>query len=166
MRHPGLVGAVGASLLATATAVAAPSYAGSGVQHLTFSYPEDPVVTSVAGLGAGCPAFVGTLEEDRHLDVNGIMKPDGTGHARTDVTASVTLTPGDPGAIAYTGGYAQHQTGYFVDDGHGDRSVTTTTHGILTGSDGSTWKISEVGHFSVDASGTVRASFDRMRCER
>lgn len=49
--------------------------------------------------------------------------------------------------------------------GHGDWSLTTTTHGTITGSDGSTWRISEVAHFSVDAAGTVRAGFDRMRCE-
>jgi hypothetical protein len=157
---------LGAALVAAATALAAPSYAHTGVQHLTFSYPEDPVVGHVDGLGAGCPAFAGTLEEDRFLQVSGIMKPDGTGHARTDVAATVTLTPDDAAAMSYTGGYAQHQTGYFVDEGHGDRSVTTTTHGTLTGSDGSTWRISEVVHFSVDAAGTVRASFDRMRCER
>lgn len=148
------------------TALAGPSYAGSGVQHLTFSYPEDPVATHVAGLGIGCPAFAGTLEEERYLDVSGIMKPDGTGHARTQVTATVTLSPDDPSAVSYTGSYAQHQTGFFVDGGHGDRSVTTTTHGSLTGSDGSTWRISEVVHFSVSHDGTVRAGFDRLRCER
>lgn len=93
------------------------------------------------------------------------MKPDGTAHARTDVTATVTLTADDTAAISYTGGYAQHQTGFFVDDGHGDRTVTTTTHGTITGSDGSRWRISEVAHFSVDAAGTVRAGFDRMRRE-
>jgi hypothetical protein len=164
--------ALAAGLLAAATVLAAPSYAespdsGTGtVQHLTFSYAEDPVVGHVDGLGIGCPAFVGTLEEDRYLDVTGIMKSDGTGHARTDVAATVTLTPDDAAAVSYTGGYAQHQTGFFVDEGHGDRSVTTTTHGTLTGSDGSTWRISEVVHFSVDAAGTARAGFDRMRCER
>jgi hypothetical protein len=158
--------ALAGGLLAAVTVLAAPSYADTGVQHLAFSYPEDPVVGHVDGLGAGCPAFAGTLEEDRFLQVSGIMKPDGTGHARTDVAATVTLTPDDAAAVSYNGGYAQHQTGFFVDEGHGDRSVMTTTHGTLTGSDGSSWRISEVVHFSVDAAGTVRASFDRMHCER
>jgi hypothetical protein len=162
---------VAATAVATAAAVATPSYAespGSGtgtVQHLTFAYPEDPVLTRVDGLGAGCPAFTGTLEEDRYLEVSGIMKPDGTGHARTDVAATVTLTPDDAAAVSYAGSYAQHQTGFFVDEGHGDRTATTTTHGTIIGSDGSTWRITEVAHFSVDATGTVRATFDRMRCE-
>lgn len=163
---------VAGAVVATAVAVATPSYAESPdsgtstVQHLTFAYPEDPVLTHVDGLGIGCPAFTGTVEEDRYLHVSGIMKPDGTGHARTDVAASVTLTPDDAAAVSYTGGYAQHQTGFFVDGGHGDRTVTTTTHGTITGSDGSTWRVTEVAHFSVDATGTVRAMFDRMRCER
>jgi hypothetical protein len=44
--------------------------------------------------------------------------------------------------------------------------VTTTTHGSLTGSDGSSWRLTEVVHFSVDARGELRAGFDRMHCER
>ncbi|HET8604514.1 MAG TPA: hypothetical protein VFM09_11335 [Marmoricola sp.] len=156
--------AVVALAAAAVTALSAPSYADGGVQHLAFSFDEDPVVTQVDGIGAGCPGFTGTLEEDRHLEIAGIMKADGTGHATTDVTATVALTPSDPAAASYSGDYTQHQTGFFVDDGHGDRVVTTTTHGTLTGSDGSAWRISEVVHFSVDASGTVRAWFDRMRC--
>jgi hypothetical protein len=80
------------------------------------------------------------------------------------VTATVSLTPVEPSAVSYTGSYVQHQTGFFVDDGHGDRVVTTTTHGTLTGSDGSSARLTEVVHVSVDGSGTVRAWFDRMRC--
>ncbi len=162
MRRAALV----AGALAAAALVTAPVHADSGVQHLTFTFDEDPVVTHVTGLGTGCPAFTGTLEEDRHLDMSGIMKADGTGHATTSVTATVTLTPDDPDAVTYTGGYTQHQTGSFVDEGHGDRVVTTTTHGLITGSDGTTWRIQEVVHLSLDARGAVRSTFDRMRCER
>jgi hypothetical protein len=154
-------------VLAIAAATAAwpaTAQADGNVQHLSFSYDEDPVFTEIDGIGPGCPDFVGTLEEDRHLDVAGIMKADGTGHARTDVTATVTLTPADSSAVSYTGSYVQHQTGFFVDGGEGDRVVTTTTHGTLTGSDGSTARLTEVVHVSVDGSGTVRAWFDRMRC--
>jgi hypothetical protein len=153
-----------AGLVAAATTLAAPSYAAPP-QHLTFSYDEAPVLTHLDGIGTGCPAFSGTLEEDRHLDVIGTMSNDGTGHARTEVTATVVLTPDAPGSTSYAGGYTQRQSGFFVDDGHGDRVVTTTTHGLLTGSDGSVWRISEVAHLSVDAQGTVHAWFDRMRCE-
>lgn len=154
----------GVGVLAAACTLAAPALADSGVQHLTFSFDEEPVVTEIGGIGPGCPAFVGTLEEDRHLEVDGIMKPDGTGHARTDVTATVTLTPDDPGAVSYTGSYVQHQAGFFVDEGHGDRVVTTTTHGTLVGSDGTTATLTEVVHVTVDGRGTVRVWFDRMRC--
>ncbi len=154
-----------AAAVAVASSLAAPSYAESGVQHLTFSYDEEPAFTSVNGLGAGCPDFTGTLEEDRHLQLSGIMKVDGSAHATTDVTATVTLTPDDPAAVAYAGSYTQHQTGFFLDDGHGDRVVTTTTHGKITGSDGSTWRIQEVIHLSLDAHGALRANFDRLRCE-
>jgi hypothetical protein len=148
-----------------ATALTAPSYAGAPL-HLSFLYDEDPVITHVDGIGADCPSFVGILEEDRHLEAVGTMKADGTGHARTDVTATVVLTPDDPAAVSYTGGYTQHQSGFFIDDGHGDRVVSTTTHGRITGSDGSSWRISEVAHVTVDAHGNVRTSFDRMRCVR
>lgn len=160
-RRVALMGAV----VAAATCLAAPSYAESGVQHLTFTYDEDPVSTHVNGLGAGCPDFTGTLEEDRHLHLSGIMKPDGSAHATTDVTATVTLTPDDPSAVCYTGSYTQHQTGFFVDEGRGDRVVTTTTHGVITGADGSTRPLDEVVHLSLDAHGAVRATFDRFRCE-
>lgn len=152
------------AVVAAATCLAAPSYAGSGVQHLTFNFDEDPVFTHVNGLGTGCPDFTGTLEEDRHLHLSGIMKVDGSAHATTDVTATVTLTPDDPSAVSYAGGYTQHQAGFFVDEGRGDRVVTTTTHGVITGSDGSTWPIDEVVHLSLDADGVARAAFDRFRC--
>lgn len=153
-------------LTVAAATVAWPAMAQAtgDVQHLTFSYDEPPVLTQIDGIGPGCPAFTGTLEEDRHLEVTGIMKGDGTGHARTDVTATVTLTPDDAAAVSYTGSYVQHQTGFFVDDGHGDRVDTTTTHGTITGSDGSTARIREVVHVAVDGNGNVRAWFDRMRC--
>jgi hypothetical protein len=143
---------------------ATPSYADSGVQHLAFEYAEEPVVTSVDGLGVGCPDFTGTLEEDRYLKASGILKRDGTGHATSDVVATVELTPDASSAVSYTGSYAEHQAGFFADDGHGDRVVTTTTHGVLEGSDGSTWRIQEVAHLAVDARGTVRVWFDDLRC--
>ncbi len=154
-----------AAAVAATTCLAAPSNAESGVQHLTFSYDEAPVISPVNGLGAGCPGFTGTLEEDRHLLLSGIMKGDGSAHATTDVTATVTLTPDDPAAVAYAGSYTQHQTGFFLYEGHSDRVVTTTTHGVITGSDGSTWPIQEVVHLSLDAHGVERATFDRFRCE-
>ena len=156
--------ALAAGLVAAVTGLGAPAYADSSVQHLTFDFGEDPVVTSLDGLGPGCPDFTGILEEDRILHVSGIMKADGTGHATTEVAATVLLTPADPGQVAYTGSYSQHQSGFFVDDGDGDRVVTTTTRGVLTGSDGSTWRIQEVVHLSLDGQGEPRVWFDRFRC--
>lgn len=156
--------AVVAVAAASAAWPATAAHAESGVQHLAFSYDEEPVVTGISAIGPGCPAFSGTLEEDRHLEAAGTMKADGTGHARIDVTATVTLTPDDPTAVSYTGGYVEHQTGFFVDDGFGERVDTTVTHGTITGSDGSTARITEVVHVTVDGSGKVRAWFDRMRC--
>ena len=153
-----------AALVAAATGLGSPAYAGDKVQHLTFDFPEDPVLTAVDGLGPGCPDFTGILEEDRSLHMSGIMKADGTGHATTDVDATVTLTPTDADAVSYGGGYSQHQSGFFVEGGEGDRVVTTATHGLITGTDGSTWRIQEVVHLSVDAQGEVRAWFDRFRC--
>jgi hypothetical protein len=164
VRRAAVVLTVAAATMAWPATATATAQAAGGVQRLTFSYDEPPVVTQVDGIGPGCPAFTGTLEEDRHLEVAGIIKSDGTGHAHTDVTATVTLTPDDAAAVSYTGSYVQHQTGFFVDDGHGDRVVTTTTHGTITGSDGSVARITEVVHVAVDGHGTVRVWFDRMRC--
>lgn len=158
-----LVGVVAATAAIATLAPTTPAFADSPLLHMSFD--EDPVVTAIDGLGAGCPAFSGTLEEDRHLEINGFVKDDGTAHARTDVSASVTLTPDDPAAVAYIGGYTSHQTGVFTDLGDDDRQVTTTTHGTLTGSDGSSFRITEVVHFSIDRNGHVRAWFDRFHCE-
>jgi hypothetical protein len=155
--------AVVAAALLAATGVAAPVQAAVP-EHLTMSFDEDPAITPVDGLGPGCPAFSGTLSEYRHLDLAGTVLSDGTVHGRTLVTATVTLTPDDPGAPSYAGGYTSRQTGFFTDGGDDDRVVTTTTHGVITGTDGSSYRISEVVHFSVDAQGNLRAWFDRFRC--
>jgi hypothetical protein len=157
----------GVALTLAAMWLAGPAYAGTGgaqVQHLAFSFDEEPVSTQVEGLGRGCPDFTGVLEERRHLDAVGIMKADGSGHARTDVAATVTLTPDDPNGTSYTGGYRQHQAGSFVAGGTEDRVVTTTMHGTISGSDGSSYLITEVVHFSVDSAGEVRAWIDRFHC--
>lgn len=158
--------AVAAGVVCLGLAVlAAPAQAGSGIQRFSVSFDEEPSTMAVAGLGRGCPDVTGTLTEWRHLDIDGFVQPDGSAHARTVATAAVSLTPDDPAAPSYTGGYTQRQTGSFTNGGDDDRVVSTTTHGTITGSDGSSYKISEVVHFSVDASGTVRARFDRFHCE-
>ncbi|HET7305793.1 MAG TPA: hypothetical protein VFJ12_14725 [Segeticoccus sp.] len=153
--------------LAPAVAIATPgaAFAAGPPQHLTFSFDEPTEVSHVDSLGARCPDFVGTLVEERHLELDGWMKEDGTAHARTDVTAQVKLVPDDPQGVSYSGGYTQHQTGAFTAYGDDDRVVTTTTHGTIAGSDGSSYRISEVVHFSVAKDGAVHASFDRFRCE-
>jgi hypothetical protein len=160
VRRPALVLAGALALVLPATA----AQAAGGPTPLSLSFDEPVVTTSVDGLGRGCPAFTGVLEEQRHLDIDGWIKPDGTAHARTLVTALVTLTPDDPEAPAYVGRYTQHQTGQFTAAGDDERVVTTTMHGALRGSDGSSYRISEVVHLSFDAHGAVRSSFDRMHC--
>jgi hypothetical protein len=159
---------VAAALLAAtglaAPATAAPAPATSAPQRFSVSFDEEPVVTPVDGLGTGCPAFTGTLTERRHLQIDGLIQPDGTAHARTLVTASVTLAPSDPTTPSYAGGYTSRQSGLFSNGGNDDRVVTTTTHGTIIGTDGSSYRISEVVHLTLDAHGSVRAWFDRFHC--
>jgi hypothetical protein len=52
----------------------------------------------------------------------------------------------------------------FTASGDDERVVITTTHGELTGSDGSTYRIREVAHVVVGDAGTVRVWFDRSSC--
>jgi hypothetical protein len=150
-----------AAAVVAAAGVAAPAQAATPRQHLSF---DESATTSIAGLGSGCPSFTGTLQEQRHLEIEVLLKPDGTAQAHTLATAAVTLTPDDPGATSYSGGYTQRQTGSFTSSGDDDRVVTTTMTGVLDGSDGSSYRISDVAHFSLDAQGTVRSWFERMHC--
>jgi hypothetical protein len=144
--------------------VAPAAHAGSPTQHLAFSYDEESAVSTVDGL-PGCPDLVGTLTENRHLDAVGWIKPDGTAHAVTTVTASLTLAAQDGTRPSYVGGYVQQQTGQFTAYGDDERVVTATTHGNLVGSDGSSYRISEVTHLAIDGAGRAPVWFDRLRCE-
>jgi hypothetical protein len=144
-------------------AVASPASADSSQQRFAVSFDESPSL-HVGGLGTGCPAFTGTLSELRHNEIEGFVNADGTAHARTVATATITLVPDNNLMPSYTGSYASRQTGTFDDAGATDRVVTTTVQGVIAGTDGSTYGISELTHFSVDGQGTVRVWFDLMRC--
>lgn len=156
-----LVTAAGA--LAVGCALATPAYADPVVQHLAFSFDET-ASSPMDSLGRGCPDFSGTVLEQRHDELAGIMQADGTVHGRTTATSSVRLVPDDPAETSYTGGYTLRQSGTFGSAGTEDRVVTSVAHGRLTGSDGSALGFTEVVHFSVAHDGTVRASFDRPHC--
>jgi hypothetical protein len=156
--------AVVAGAVASAAAlVAAPAYAGTAAEHYAFSFDET-ATTSVDGLGPGCPDFTGTMFEDRHDDLAGVMLGDGTVHGRTLATSRISLVPDTPGATSYTGSVVYRETGTYVNEGEDDWRETATVHGVLTGDDGSEFGFTEVVHMSVDARGTVRSSFDRMHC--
>jgi hypothetical protein len=161
MRRPLVVAAV-----ATALGCATPTaFAASPVDHLSMSFDEPVSVMHVAGLGRDCPAFTGNLVENRHLDISGWIRDDGAAHALTAVTATVELVPDEASAVSYSGGYTAHQTGSFTAGGDDDRVVTTVTHGAISGTDGSSYKINEVAHFALDGAGDVRAWFDKLNCE-
>ena len=150
----------------TAIGCATPAaFAASPVHHLSMSFDEPVSVMHVDGLGRGCPAFSGSLVENRHLDITGWVRDDGAAHALTDVTATVALVPDEASDVSYSGGYTAHQTGSFTAGGDDDRVVTTVTHGAISGTDGSSYKISEVAHFALDGNGDVRAWFDKFHCE-
>lgn len=152
--------------VATALGCATPAaYAASPVDHLSMSFDEPVSVTHLDGLGRGCPAFTGSLVENRHLDITGWVRDDGAAHAITLVTATVSLVPDETSAVSYSGGYTARQTGSFTAGGDDDRVVTTTTHGVITGTDGSSYRIGEVAHFALDGDGNVRSWFDKFHCE-
>jgi hypothetical protein len=148
---------------ASAALVAGPAYADPGASHLAFSFDES-ASTPVDGLGPGCPAFSGTLLEQRHNELTGVILPDGTVHGRTTATSEAVLVPDAPGAVSYSGGYVLHQSGTFADGGEDGTVVTSTVHGTMTGSDGSTFRLTEVVHVAVSHDGSVRVSFDRPHC--
>jgi hypothetical protein len=141
------------------------AHATSPVQHLSMSFDEDPVVSTVAGLSPDCPDLAGTLTETRHLDIRGWVKPDGSAHAVTTATATVTLVPSDSSRPSYTGGYVTRESGQYTGSGEDERIDTATTHGYLDGTDGSSYEISEVGHLTIGGTGEPRVWFDRLRCE-
>ncbi len=161
MRCALLLGIAGAA--ASTALLAAPAYADGGPEHYSFAFDES-AATLVDGLGTGCPDFTGTMTEQRHDELDGIMLADGTVHGRTLATSQVSLVPGDAGATSYTGSVTYRETGTYVNDGMDDAVETATVHGSLVGDDGSRFRITEVIHLTVDAQGTVRSSFDRMRC--
>lgn len=149
--------------VAAASLSSGPAYAGTPPEHYAFSFDE--VATShVDGLGAGCPDFTGTMQEYRHDELSGVMLANGTVHGRTLATSRISLVPDDPDAASYTGSVVYRETGTYVNGGEDDWRETATVHGMLTGDDGSRFRVTEVMHLSVDAHGTVRSSFDRMRC--
>lgn len=158
-----LVAAVAVSLASASPALAEPGDAHP-VQHLTFALDED-VATHVEAIGPGCPSFVGVLVEHRHDDLAGVMLADGTVHGRTTATARVELVPDDRTATSYAGAYTAHQTGTYRDGGAQDSVVTSVTHGTITGSDGSTYRVHELVHTTVHRDGTWQVWFDRMRCD-
>jgi hypothetical protein len=158
-------GSLVALLATTPLLLAAPANADSPVQHLTLSFEEEPVVSTIVGLGPDCPDLVGTMTENRHLQVDGWVRSDGSAHASTDVTAVVTIFPTASGGTSFTGGYIQHQTGQFTAFGEDERVVTTTTRGTLRGSDGSTYRISEVSHVVIHGAQLTQVWFDHFRCE-
>lgn len=121
-------------------------------------------MSMVDGLGPDCPGLVGTLTEYRHIDVEGWIRDDGAAHAAVVATATVTLAP-EGGGTSYAGGYVERQTGQFTGYGDDDRVVTAVTHGVLTGTDGSTYRISEVSHLAIDGTGRPTVWFDRLSCE-
>jgi hypothetical protein len=144
-------------------AAAPPASADPGQMRFAFAFDESSS-PHVEGLGIGCPVFTGTLTELRHNEIEGFVNADGTGHARTVATATITLVPDDSSMPSYAGSYTSRQTGTFDDAGATDRAVTTTVHGVIAGTDGSTYGVMEVAHFSLDGQGTIRVWFDRMSC--
>lgn len=161
MRRALVVAASACALAATTP----PAFAVSPVHQLSISFDEPVSVMHVDGLGRGCPAFTGSLVENRHLEITGWFRDDGAAQARTVATATVALVPDETEAVSYSGGYTAHQTGSFTAGGDDDRVVTTTTHGRISGTDGSSYRISEVVHFSLDGNAAVRTSFDKFHCE-
>jgi hypothetical protein len=162
--RPVAAGLMAAGLAAAALGLVTSGPAdAAGVQHLTFSFDET-AAEHVEGIGAGCPDFIGTLVEQRHDELAGVMLSDGTVHGRTVATARVQLVPDDPEAVSYDGGYVLHETGTYAHAGQDDWIETSTVHGTLTGSDGSSFRIAEVMHLTTRPDGTAQVWFDRMSC--
>lgn len=164
MRRVAVVLALTAATAAvSASLVGVPAYADTPTEHYALSFDET-ATTDVGGLGTGCPDFSGTMTEDRHDELTGVMLADGTVHGRTVATSQISLVPADPAATSYTGSIVYRETGTYVNEGEDDWRETATVHGTLSGADGTEYRFTEVMHLSVDARGTVRSSFDRMHC--
>jgi hypothetical protein len=129
-----------------AAVAAAPAYAGgSHTRIVNRTYDERPTVTQLNGLGPGCPDFVGTFTERRHVTQSGYIRHD-VAHIGTVATATVTLRPAAAGAVSYAGSYREVQKGVFLHHGHLTRSQSDITVGHIRGSDGSTYETVEVKH--------------------
>jgi hypothetical protein len=134
------------AIAAGAALAVAPAYAGGGHTRIVQrSFDEPPTSTPVRGLGPGCPDFVGTLVERRHLTQSGYIRHD-VAHVSTVATATVTLKPGAAGAVSYAGSYREVQAGVFLHRGHLTRSASEITVAHLRGSDGSAYETVEVKH--------------------
>lgn len=156
---------VGALLTAAASLAlaAGPASANGSPQHFDNTWTEQDI-SQVDGIGPGCPAFVGTLEEDLTGADVGFLAADAIAHVHTTVNATVTLTPDDPAAASFDGSYTMIQTGIYPEEGEATRVVTRTVNGTINGSDGSSYNLHETLHLTVDGQGRPRADFDRMTC--
>ncbi len=157
--------AVAAVVTAVATVAGSATAVGSPPRPTLIhqSYDERPVSTHVDGLGPGCPDFIGTLTERRHLVVSGYERGD-TARVSTEVTATVTLDPDDPAGVSYQGRYRSLQVGTFAHHGHLDRKVATFTLGRVRGSDGSEFATVEEARTWHGADGRVHRR-DEFHCE-
>lgn len=157
----------GAAVLVLATGLglglAQPALAEPGHQAIDTQWAETDT-TPTDGLGLGCPAFVGTLEEHLIGSDIGFLAEDGVAHVRTRVNATVELMPADPNQVTYVGSYSMDQTGTYPSEGAGTKAMTRTVHGAILGNDGSTFRISEVLHLNTDGQGRTRATFDHLTC--
>jgi len=162
MRHRTLICA-GALVAATSLLAAAGPAHASGLQRFDNTWTEQDF-SHGDEIGAGCPSFVGTLEEDLSGRDVGFLTADGIAHVHTTVQGVVTLTPDDPADPSFHGSYAMVQTGTYTDGGSGTKVMTRAVNGTLAGSDGSSYQLHETLHLTTDGRGRSTVSLDHLSC--
>jgi hypothetical protein len=135
--------------------------------------PEDYDASEHFAAGDGlCVPWAGTFHEVRTGGYRIVVPPggrvDGEAHVNGAIDGLVELIPDDPGLPTYTGRYREKVDGIFVGtDADGQDLLRVAQYRLrlpLTGTDGSTLRLTLAGKVTVNAKGVTTVGRDVYDC--
>ena len=160
----------GLALVAFVAPGATPAQA-AGAEHVIVPEDYDEVEHFDAGEGF-CVDWAGSFHEVRHGAYRLLTAPGGqvTGerHVNGVIEGLVELIPDDPGLPTYTGSYREKVNGVITDPGPDWEELRIGQYRLastLSGTDGSTLKLTLSGKLTINGQGRVVVSRDHFACE-